>query len=190
MITAQAPVFTVESRAVGFGLSIAVATARSWLGLVSAEALEDVCAGLACVQNARVVRWYPVDAVCPFDRAWLAAPLRAQLGAPAGGGGGLPSGAPAEEAEAEAGVLRERAPRLGLVSTFRGAPDLEGWVAYHVAVGVRAFFLYADSQDAVEAKAVGAKLGLCTGGDPTLETRLWKVLAARVIFLSKNRLNQ
>jgi len=139
------------TRAVGYGLHIAVATARSWLGLVSADVLEDACAELACVQNARVVRWYPVDAVCPFDKAWLVAPLRS----------------PVEEAaaSAEKEALRERTPRLGLVSTFRGAPDLEGWLAYHVAVGARAFFLYADTQvDAAEAQAVGVKLGLCNEG--------------------------
>lgn len=127
------------TRELAYGLVIAVATARSWTGEVSAEELEDACAALPQVQNARVVSWTQCSDACPFDLAWLHPPLRISS----------PSFA-----------LQRAPPRLGLVSTFRSAPNLRSWVVLHLAMGVRAFHLYADSEaDAAEARALAASLG-------------------------------
>jgi len=130
------------TRELGFGVRAAVATVRSWTGEVGAEELEDACAALTCVQSARVVSWTQCNDVCPFDLAWLHAPLRLDAQA-------LAPSAPLA-----------RLPRLGLVSTFRAAPNLRSWIVFHLHVGVRAFYLYADSEaDAAEARALAASLG-------------------------------
>jgi translation elongation factor EF-1beta len=142
------------TRAIGYGISAAVATARCWSGQVRADELEEACAALPCVQSARVIRWYTPNDTCPFDLAWLNPPFE-----------------PPRPDEVEAALARRPAarpaagsgvaaavsppPRLGLVCTFRAAPDLRGWLLYHCALGVRAFHLYADGDaDAREARAL------------------------------------
>ncbi|CAE8611380.1 unnamed protein product [Polarella glacialis] len=130
------------TRDVGYGIFAAVATCRSWTGIVSAEELEDAAKGLACIQNARVVKWYPCMDVCPFDQCWFQEYLRGP-------------------AKKNAAPLRaNRLPSLGIVTTFRGAPNLESWVRYHLKVGIKAFYLYADSAaDAEAARRLADTLG-------------------------------
>lgn len=133
-----------DTRALAYGIDVAIATARSWTGNVSAEELEDACLALECVQSARVVSYTQCSEVCPFDLAWLNSSSMISLGSAA---------APPQPA---ASTLQ----RLGLVSTFHCAPNLRSWITYHLHTGIRAFYLYADTEaDAAEARALAMSLG-------------------------------